>query len=243
MAHSSRKVLSPPVVDLRPKARRARLHDLAVVGRIDRVTAPKQARSERSLQRVLAALEALLKTRPFDEISIPEIAARSECSVATIYGRFKDKHSILAALHESLRERMFVDLDLLLDPARWRHRPLDELIDAFCTQLADCYRLERHLLTAVLVLGDREVYERAAQNMAHASRCFVAAMHATRAGRRRGAEAESRASIGIRAAFGLLQQRLLFHPSARGRTEGPSDAVFRCELGTLMRMCLRGAAR
>jgi AcrR family transcriptional regulator len=242
MVHSSRKAASPPIDDLKPRARRARLHDLAVVGRIDRVTAPKQARSERSLQRVLAALEALLKTKPFGEISIPEIAARSECSVATIYGRFKDKHSILAALHESLRERMIVELDLLLDPGRWRHRALDDLIDEFCDKLVDCYRIDRHLLTAVLVLGDREVYERAAQNMEHASRRFVTAMHATGAGRR-AAEAESRAHIGIRAAFGLLQQRLLFHPATRGRSEGPSDAVFRAELASLMRMCLRGAAR
>jgi len=224
----------------KPKARGVRTHDLAVVGRIDRVTAPKQARSERSLQRVLAALESLLERKTFGEISIPEIAARSECSAATIYGRFKDKQSILAALHESLRERLFVNLCGLLEPQRWVGCSVDELVDRFCSEMVAFYRRDRNLLAATLVMGDHEVYVRAGQNIAHAAKHFTAALQAL-AGGTLGKDVERSVEVAVRAVFALLQQRALYRSVAIGRPAGRSDAVFCAELALLLRTSAQAA--
>src|SRR5437899_356515 len=56
---------------IRPQSR----HDLTAVVRLDRVNAPKQARSTASMQRILGALEKLLETKPFDAITIANIDA------------------------------------------------------------------------------------------------------------------------------------------------------------------------
>lgn len=214
----------------------ARTYDLDVVGRLDRVTAPKQARSEASLQRVLAALEELLQTKPFSEVSIPEIAGKAQCSAATIYGRFQDKGSILAALHESLRERMRDDINTTLELQRWCGRPLAELAQTFCRSTARFYDTHRHLLTAALVLGDAEIYERANQLMHYASLQLGKAAAVTRGGR---AQDDTQSQLAAHAVFALLQQRLLFGTRSFGWSEGQAEEKFMDALSSLLLELLR----
>ena len=96
----------------KPKARTSsKSHDLEAIARLDRVMAPKQARSTESMQRILLALEQLLERKSFSEITMAEIEAQSGCGIATIYARFRDKDSILAALHESISERYKAGID------------------------------------------------------------------------------------------------------------------------------------
>lgn len=61
--------------------------------------APRQARSARSLGRILDAAAALLEERPFDAVSVAQIAARARTSVGNVYARFADKQAILDELH------------------------------------------------------------------------------------------------------------------------------------------------
>lgn len=222
----------------KPRARRAKNFDLAVVGQLDCVTIPKQARSERSLQRVLVALESLLENKAFAEISIPEIAALSKCSAATIYGRFKDKHSILAALHESLRVRMFSELEQLLEPQRWINRDLEQLSEEFCAKLVGFYRRDWNLMVAVLISGDPEVFRRANQNIQHTIYCFSAAVQCLQSGGI--CVAEDRVGMGVRSVFALVQQRLLFGSTAPSSNAGRADPTFAAELAALLRVCVRG---
>ena len=222
----------------KPKTRRTKDFDLAVLGQLDYVSLPKQARSERSLQRVLAALESLLEKRSFAEISIPEIAARSRCSAATIYGRFKDKHSILAALHESLRVPLVAELEQLLDPHRWIDRDLEQLSEEFCTKLVGFYRRDWNLMTAVLVSGDPEVFQRANQNIQHTIDCFGDAVRRLRGGDI--GVVEGRVGMGVRAVFALVQQRLLFGSAVSGSNAEHTDPPFAAELAALLRICVRG---
>lgn len=211
--------------------------DLEVVGRLACVTAPKQARSERSLQRVLAALEYLLEEKAFAEISIPEIAATAECSAAAIYGRFKDRHSILAALHESLCGQMRGELDQLTEPQQWAGRSLEHLAAEFCAKLVAFYRRDWNLMTAAVVSGDSAVYQRAVKNIHHACGRFVVAAHATELPRGE-AISEDRVEMGIRAVFALLQQRLLLGIGSFP-TSAQSDLAFASELALVLRKSLR----
>lgn len=214
----------------------ARTYDLDVVGRLDRVTAPKQARSEASLQRVLSALEELLQTRPFVEVSIPDIATKAQCSAATIYGRFQDKGSILAALHESLRERMRGEIDTLLAPERWSGSTIEALTEAFCVRTLEIYHVQRHLVTAMLILGDREIYEGASQLIYHAASRLGEAAAKTRGGKALDAD---QTLFAVRCVFALLQQRLLFGSASFGQAQLPTDADFAAALSTLLRGALR----
>lgn len=213
--------------------RRAPSYDIDVVGRLDRVTAPKQQRSEQSLQRVLGALESLLQSKAFANISIPEIASGAGCSAATIYGRFKDKASILAALHESLREKMIEDVDRELDPNRWAGRDFGELATHYCGTTVAFYRRNRNLLAAVLLIQDREVYERAASTVQHiAARLAETSRVAMSTSQH--SDLDSRVDLGIRAVFALLQQRLLFEPVRLSSINKGDDATFSDELARLL---------
>jgi AcrR family transcriptional regulator len=218
-------------------------YDVDVLTRIDRVTAPKQARSERSFQRTLHALETLLDARPFSEISIPDIAGAAECGVAAIYARFRDKNSILAALHESMRERMTQQLHKALSPERTAGLTLDECIQRFCVSLVRHYAVQRNLLAAALTLGDQEVYERAAATIRLCSELMTTALRAHSAPVP-APDFDTRVHAATAATFALLQQRALFHPACpaiRGRN---SDRDFTAELVTLFHLCVgTGATR
>ena len=73
---------------------------------LESVSGPKQARSERTLQRLLDAAEALIKEKGHAAVSIPEIARRAGSSVGGFYARFRDKNELLRALEE----RHFIEL-------------------------------------------------------------------------------------------------------------------------------------
>lgn len=235
--------LTEPRSSARPRGARratAATYDINVVGRLDGVTAPKQQRSEQSLQRVLAGLEALLQAKPFADIFIPEIAAKAGCSAATIYGRFKNKDSILAALHESLRERLLSRVDEELSLARWTGRKPEELASHYCSSTVGFYRRNRNLLAAVLLIHDREVYERAASMVQHIARSFAVAFRSTVPPEQHDG-LESRVDLGVRAIFALLQQRLLFDPVRMSTTNDGSDAAFSADLARLLVVACRAS--
>ena len=59
-----------------------------------------QNRSIEKKERILKALDHLLKKKSFEQISIAEVAARAKVSPATIYQRFNNRDALLAILIE-----------------------------------------------------------------------------------------------------------------------------------------------
>src|SRR6218665_1092065 len=103
------------------------VYDLEVIGRVEGVVAPKQARSSAVLQRILRAMDSLIHEKEFDAITIPEVAALAGCGMAAIYSRFKDKGSILAALHESLRSNLLA-VEEVFPPGAWERLSVEDNI-------------------------------------------------------------------------------------------------------------------
>lgn len=62
------------------------------------VQQPQQKRAIRTRNALLAALEELLKSRPFEQISIADIARQAGVAVGSVYRHFEDKTAFLAAL-------------------------------------------------------------------------------------------------------------------------------------------------
>ena len=60
--------------------------------------APQQARSRRTLERLLVAAEELLEECLFEALSMADVAARAGVSVGIIYTRFRTKDDLLPAL-------------------------------------------------------------------------------------------------------------------------------------------------
>jgi AcrR family transcriptional regulator len=179
----------------------------------DAVTAPRQARSQRTLERILDALGGLLAEKSFDQIAMAELAERAGCSVTSIYARFKDKWSMIAALHESFRDDAIGRVDAYLAPERWRRVAADAIIAETTAALVSAYDEQRHLMRAVLLTDDPRVYARAASLEQHVADRLLQALPVPT-----GAAAgwfRRRVRFGVRVVMAALQQMVLFDAGAR----------------------------
>ncbi|MGL4316579.1 MAG: TetR/AcrR family transcriptional regulator [Pseudomonas sp.] len=211
----------------------AHQYDLEVIRRVEGVVPPKQARSSAVLQRILRAMDKLIYEKDFDEITIPEVAALAGCGMAAIYSRFKDKASILAALHEALRSDLLA-VDEVFPPGAWQTYSVDENLRALVQRLVEYYSNNRGLLGATLMMKDQGCYERAAKNIAHISRLLTEHLQEYVENGREVIDPEA-VDVGVRAVFATLQQRLIFFPVLVGSHAPQTDEELCNQLTRLLR--------
>lgn len=73
--------------------------------RSTKIREPVQKRSRAALARIFESANALISARPFDQVSVSEIAEKAGVSVGSIYQRFKTKDDLLWALYEDYLEQ------------------------------------------------------------------------------------------------------------------------------------------
>lgn len=76
------------------------------------VTKPKQSRAIRTREKLMAALERLLREREFEMISVQDIAKEAGVAVGSVYSHFKDKSAFLEALLLYWQEQVEAQLEL-----------------------------------------------------------------------------------------------------------------------------------
>jgi AcrR family transcriptional regulator len=86
--------------------------------------APTQARARDTLDRLLTALAAMLRDRPFEQISVAALARAAGVTTGAIFARFPDKISLLVELDARLARVMEPAFVPVLDAAAWATRPL-----------------------------------------------------------------------------------------------------------------------
>ena len=123
---------------------------------------PRQARTQRSLERLLDSAEALLREKCFEDVHITEIARRAETSVAGFYRRFRDKDALLHALHERHCEEAFATADDALHPDRWKGAPIREILTSVFPFVIDILKRNETLERAIFqrALSDESMRER-----------------------------------------------------------------------------------
>jgi AcrR family transcriptional regulator len=124
---------------------------------LETVTGPKQARSERTLYRLLDAAEALIVEQGLGGLSIPEVARRAGSSVGGFYARFRDKNELLRALEERFFREVQVRLDALADERRWEGAPLTAIVEAAVEELVEVTESRRELIRAFLYRATQDV--------------------------------------------------------------------------------------
>lgn len=65
----------------------------------------EQARSIKTRQKLMDALETLLREKDFDAISVPDLAARAGVAVGTVYRRFENKEALIPLLFDLWKAR------------------------------------------------------------------------------------------------------------------------------------------
>ena len=91
------------------RARTYRLTDVVSITRISRdVTHPRRRRSPESAEReILEAAESFLRERPFRDLTVDEVMARTTLSRPSFYVYFRDRHHLAVRLVEGIGEALF----------------------------------------------------------------------------------------------------------------------------------------
>ncbi len=104
---------------------------------------PKQARSQKTLERVLSVAEELICAGTFDRVTVAEIVNLAGTSVGAFYARFSDKEALRHVLQERFVWRAEATVNEITELSHWAGRPLAEVVHGVVAGLADLLRLER----------------------------------------------------------------------------------------------------
>jgi AcrR family transcriptional regulator len=206
---------------------------VAVPIHLQTVNGPKQARSERTLQRLLDVAEALIKEKGHAAVSIPEIARRARSSVGGFYARFRDRNELLRALEE----RHFIEVsrrvDALADAGRWENASTAEIVEAAVAELVTTTRERRHMIAAFLVRAIEDPVIRAGG--LHFRRTVEERISALLLARRDEMSHPDPAlaiELGIQTAFALMEQHVLIEETQAGGRALSDEELMR-ELTTM----------
>ena len=184
------------------------------------VAGPKQARSERTLLRLLDAAEALIAEGGPSGLSIPEVARRANSSVGGFYARFRDKNELLRALEERFFLEVTARLEALADARRWENASVEEIVAAAVHELVSVTEQRRELIRATLfrLTRDTALREHAVGFRQRAAQRMSAVLLA-RAPAVSHPDPAVALDLAVQAAFALMQQHVLLDGTqAAGRT-------------------------
>lgn len=184
----------------------------AVAGTWRGIRGPKQARSRRTLDRLLDAAEALLADRTFDELTIADVVKRAGSSVGSFYSRFPDKTALLAAIYDRHQSQIIALLDEEVPTLSAAGLPLDALVRRIVSRLVQFYRLHRGVLRALVLYGYAHPDKRYADD-AERSRLAVsrlAVVIASRTGEIRHPDPMQAAKLGVLSVLATLRESILF---------------------------------
>jgi len=118
------------------------------------VLGAKQARSRRTLDRLLDAAEQVLAERGLERATVPAIARQAGLSVGVVYRRFRDKDALLRAVHERFFARVTEANRSALDPDRWDGVPARTVATAVVRGIVRGHREYRGLLRSLLLYAE-----------------------------------------------------------------------------------------
>ena len=111
----------------------------------------KQARSRRTLDRLLAAVEDVLAREGLEAATVPRIARQAGMSVGVVYRRFPDKDALLRGAYERFFIRVREANRMGLDPAHWKHVPPEDIARTVIHGMTRGYLRHRSLLRALIL--------------------------------------------------------------------------------------------
>jgi AcrR family transcriptional regulator len=116
------------------------------------VQPPLQDRSRRTLEKIGRAVEDLLATRSFDDISVADIARRARCSIGSFYARFASKDDLLPYLYERYDADLKPRIQARAAAVDWSTLTLRDAVWLIVENTVDMYVERRNLLRAVALL-------------------------------------------------------------------------------------------
>jgi AcrR family transcriptional regulator len=203
-------------------------------------SAPRQARSRATLEKLLDSAEALLEQSLFEEVSIAEIARQAGVSVGNFYNRFPDKAALLDevyARHEKLRASWFAER---LSPDRWRDEPLAQRAQEMVGLLVRHFTSHRGLIRS-FIMYHRAHDDRVTPAMRATGQAIYARLVDLLLERREEIlhpDPETAARMGVFVVLAACRDRLLFGNDPQASAMRVNQEAFRQELARLLRSYL-----
>jgi AcrR family transcriptional regulator len=207
--------------------------EVAERDQLQSVSGPKQARSERTLYRILEAAEELIAEKGLAGLSIPEVARRANSSVGGFYARFRDKNELLRALEERHFKHLSEHLDAVADAARWQNATAAEIVRGAVDELVDVTNFHRHMMVAFLFrsIQDPVIREDALRFRREAEE-RIRQLLLTQCEDFDHPDPGLAIDLGIQTAFALMQQHVLIE-STRAGGRLLSDEELKREISTI----------
>ncbi len=115
------------------------------------VQAPLQKRSRKTLDRLVVACEGLLREKPFERVSVGELAKRGRSSVGAFYGRFRGKEELLDFIDSRGEKEILERWDEYFAPEKWRGAPAEEVVSRFVRFWISAHRARKGVLRALFL--------------------------------------------------------------------------------------------
>jgi AcrR family transcriptional regulator len=113
------------------------------------VRAPKQSRSRRTLERIVAASLELLGTEGLTGLTVHKVVAKAGSSVGSFYARFDGKEDLLDYLGERVWTEALERWEVALETRDWSTLSLDEVVEGSVGLLIDAQRSRSDYLKAL----------------------------------------------------------------------------------------------
>ncbi len=127
-----------------------------------------QARSRKTLNAMLDAVDLLLRDRSFEAITLLDIARTARVSTGAFYARFKSKDDLLPELYARYQRSLDDLLERDFDPSTWSALDIDARLERVAAFLCDMFESRSWLLRA-MVIHSRRRYPQAIAGEADSS--------------------------------------------------------------------------
>lgn len=122
---------------------------------------PKQPRSQRTLERIVAAALELLEQEGPDGVTVQAVVSRADSSVGSFYARFGGKDDLLHYLAERVWDEALERWAAAVEARSWSDMSLAEIVEGAVGLLIDVRRSRvGHLRELDYMAGGGDAYER-----------------------------------------------------------------------------------
>ncbi len=118
---------------------------------VSRPNAPRQARSQASLDRIVAAARHLLETHTFEELTVTAIVREARSSVGVFYSRFRDKEALLDHLDELYAAEVIESIEAISERRDLKAASLADFALQLVRLLLDFHRERRGMIRALIL--------------------------------------------------------------------------------------------
>ena len=192
------------------------------------------------MDRLALATEALLRSRPFEEIGVQDIVRRAGRPIGSFYARFGSKEALLPLLYQRYHDGLETLVAARLARVPWGTLDLRRTVDAFVEFVIDVYT-ERPWLIRALALFARSRPEALPHDLVEQRRAVYEPLLAVLLRHRAEiahADPDAAVRFAVFLAMSVAREKLLFAEAPQARLTPMGRADLRRELARVVHVYL-----